>query len=123
MSSCTGNMVSPYNAVYSASKSYIRQFSRSIQYEYKNIDTTAFRPWHIATEMIGKPKSNLFMVEPEIFVESAMKHVGLTNEIDPYIIHYLNDWAEWATPNFISIYIKKKEYDEFESRKENNNLK
>ena len=122
MSSCTATMASPYNSVYSSTKAYIRQLSKSINFEYSNVDTTVFEPWHIATEMIGKPSSNFCTATPDQLVENAMKHAGLTLEIDPFFIHYLEDWGSWAVPSLITTHMKKIEYDTFEKRKIMNNV-
>ena len=113
MSSCTATMASPYNSVYSSTKAYIRQLSKSINFEYSNVDTTVFEPWHIATEMIGKPSSNISIVTPNQLVENAMKHAGLTLEIDPCLFHYIEDWGTMFTPEFIRVRKAIKEFENF----------
>ena len=117
MSSCSCVNISPYNAVYSATKAFIKQFGKSISYEYKNIDCTTIVPWHISTEMIGNIPTNIGVCTPKQLVDSAFVHVGLTNEIDPYIPHYLQDWAYDRIPDGIKAYFASMEYLSFEHSK------
>ncbi|EDR24648.1 estradiol 17-beta-dehydrogenase, putative [Entamoeba dispar SAW760] len=123
MSSCTSKTPAPYSAIYASTKEFIFQLSRSISYEYSNIDCTVFRPWHISTEMIGKMQPSLSVCTPDQFVDSALTHVGLTRVIDPYWFHYFEDWSYDCLPDDIKSFLIVNEFKKFkELRKENNIL-
>ena len=93
MSSMTGESVSSGVSVYGATKAFIKQFGKSISYEYKHIDCTVITPWYIATEMVNQTTPSFGVVSPSKLVECIFQHVGLTNCIDPYFIHYFEDWG------------------------------
>ena len=120
MSSCSSVNISPFNAVYSATKAFIKQFGKSISYEYQNIDCTTIVPWHISTEMIGNIPTNIGVCTPKQLVDSAFIHVGLTNEIDPYIPHYLQDWFYDRIPDNIKGSLASNEFKSSEDTKYKN---
>ena len=117
MSSMTANAGSPGVSVYGATKAFVKQFGKSISYEYNHIDCTTIVPWHISTEMIGNMKPNIGVCTPKQLVDSAFIHVGLTNEIDPYIPHYLQDWSYDRIPDDIKGFLAANEYKLFEDTK------
>jgi len=98
MSSCTSKFAVPAGTAYSSSKAYIRQFAACMSCEFDNIDVTCFSPWNVSTAMIKNPEVSFANCAPDTFVEWAFKFVGLVDEIDPYIVHYLEDWGWWAMP-------------------------
>ena len=93
MSSMTGENVSSGVSVYGATKAFIKQFGKSISYEYPHIDCTVFTPWYIATEMVNQTTPSFGVVSPKDLVDAIFHQIGLTNCIDPHIIHYLEDWG------------------------------
>lgn len=98
MSSCTSKFPVPTGSIYSSTKAFVRQFSSCLSCEYDNIDVTCFSPWNVSTAMINNSPVNIATCSPDTFVEYAMKFVGLVDEIDPYIVHNLEDWGWWSMP-------------------------
>lgn len=109
MSSCTSNLVAPYNAPYSSSKAYLYQLGRSIYYEYDNLDVTIFKPWFISTDMIHNRKLSLGVISAETFVNAAMKQMGMEICIDPYWAHYCQDCMMALLPDSYTAANFKKE--------------
>ena len=122
VSSVTAGQDSPCLSMYASTKSFIKQFGRSISYEYKHIDCTVFVPWHISTEMIGNMKPVLGVATADEFAESCFVHVGLTNCIDPFIPHYLQDWGYSIVRNEKKNKSSLEEYETFARQRAENGI-
>ncbi|KAL7722220.1 Estradiol 17-beta-dehydrogenase [Entamoeba marina] len=118
MSSCTAMYCSPYNSTYAATKGFIRQFSKSVAFEYDNVDCTVFTPWHMSTEMIGNAPPRINICTADQFVDCALLHVGLEKEIDPYWGHYFEDWVWRFVPASITSSMLKKEFKNFKKMRD-----
>ncbi|KAL7712580.1 Estradiol 17-beta-dehydrogenase [Entamoeba marina] len=122
MSSCTSQTIAPYSAVYASTKLFVHQFSRSISYEYNNIDTTVFQPWHISTEMIGNLSPGFNVCTPDQFTTAAMKQIGLTKTIDPFWVHYFEDWSWQRLPSRLQGNLSMTEFKKFKELRSKNKI-
>ncbi|XP_077253070.1 very-long-chain 3-oxoacyl-CoA reductase 1-like isoform X2 [Tasmannia lanceolata] len=79
----------PLYAVYSATKAYIDQFSRSLYVEYKNsgIHVQCQVPLYVATKMVPFMRSSFFVPTPTTYVEAAMDWIGYEPRCTPYWKH------------------------------------
>lgn len=121
MSSMSCWMPMPGISMYSASKAYIRVFSRSIAYELRDsgISVTVACPGGIATDLFGLPDNlKRFAVSigvlqtPERFVEKALRRTFRRRR------QYINGWlnrisivAVGATPTCVRMLVKHRLLD------------
>jgi len=94
----------PMLAVYSATKAFILQFSRSISYEYKEygIDIMCTTPLYVVSNLSKFKKSSLIICSAEQYVRDSLKYLGYEVEISPYWFHAFIDFVAdiyWDTPN------------------------
>lgn len=121
MSSMSCWMPVPGIAMYSATKSFIRVFSRSLHYETRDsgVRVTVATPGGIATDLFGLPDNlkrlalNLRAIDtPEKFVRGALK--SLRRGKAQYINGFLNRIAIVAvgvTPTSVRMLVKRKMLD------------
>ncbi|KAK4780763.1 hypothetical protein SAY87_016869 [Trapa incisa] len=83
----------PLSAMYSATKAFVDQFSRSLHVEYKNhgIDVQCQIPLYVATKMasmvVNINKPSLFVPSPENYAEAAIRRIGYEARCMPYWSH------------------------------------
>ncbi|XP_037936706.1 very-long-chain 3-oxoacyl-CoA reductase-like [Teleopsis dalmanni] len=96
LSSITAVTPSALVSVYAATKAFVDKFSDELQTEYQSqgIIVQTLRPYIVATNMMQKPKPNLFVPSAEVYVDSALKTVGITSQTNGYFLH--------ALPQFIN---------------------
>ena len=113
MSSCTGLVPSPGNAVYASTKAFLHQFARSVSWEYPHVDVSVFTPWHISTSMIGNMAPSVTVPTAETFVRSALQHAGVERAITPYWMHHLELWGFYGVPEQITSAATLREFQRF----------
>lgn len=102
MSSSTSGYPHPMIQVYSSTKAFVRQFTDSIHYEYKNkIDCIAYCPWYIKTDMTMINETAIYAMTASDFVDSAFEYFGQTNHVNPFWFHMLMDIGSSAMPESI----------------------
>jgi len=94
----------PMLAVYSATKAFIKQFSRSLTYEYKeeNIDVLSVAPYYVISNLSGIKKPSLLVCTAERFVDDALNKLGYEVHSNPYWVHDFFEWGSTVyagTPN------------------------
>ncbi|KAK9108350.1 hypothetical protein Syun_024361 [Stephania yunnanensis] len=93
----------PLFAIYAATKSYIREWSRSIYVEYKDqgIDVQYQLPLYVATNMAARVASvegpSLFTPSPDDYARAAIRCIGYDSITSPYWAHAL----QWYFANFV----------------------
>ncbi|RAL40941.1 unnamed protein product [Cuscuta campestris] len=90
----------PLHTLYSATKAYIDQFSRSLHREYKTrgIHVQCQVPLYVATKMISIQKPSFFIPSAEDYAGAAMGWIGHGDErCTPYWPHSL----QWALLSFL----------------------
>ncbi|XP_028765232.1 very-long-chain 3-oxoacyl-CoA reductase 1-like [Neltuma alba] len=80
----------PLNAVYAATKEYVRMMSRSMSLEYKEkgIDIQCQEPLYVATKMI-KREASWAILTAEEYSRSSMRWFGYEKECEPHPLHSL----------------------------------
>ena len=80
ISSASSFQPNPYLAIYSASKVYLKNFSRALNFEFKSrkITVTAVCPGWVDTEMLPRTRNGMSiryigMIDPETVVKKALK--------------------------------------------------
>ena len=80
ISSASSFQPNPYLAIYSASKVYLKNFSRALNFELKSrkITVTAVCPGWVDTEMLPRTRNGMSiryigMIDPETVVKKALK--------------------------------------------------
>ena len=96
----------PLFSLYSASKSYVINFSRSLAIEYKGkgITVQSLCPGGVDTGMIAflpeKNKAKFFIPSPEEFAASAVRTIGFSDNTCGFWPHSINAYIlEWIGPN------------------------
>lgn len=108
-------------ALYSASKAYIRVFTRSIYWELHdhNVVATAICPGGVATRLLGLPDNLLklgvnlcVLLTPEKLVKKALKALfGRRKQTIPGIINYIGLVFVTLLPPPVRLWIKRKFID------------
>lgn len=121
MSSMSCWMPMPGIAMYSATKAYIRVFSRSIAYELKDsgISVTVACPGGIATDLFGLPKNlQRFAVRigvlqtPQKFVKKALRRTfRRRRQYINGVLNRISIVAVGATPSWIRMMVKHRLLD------------
>ncbi|KAF5205703.1 Very-long-chain 3-oxoacyl-coa reductase [Thalictrum thalictroides] len=89
--SASGFIPLPLSTVYSATKSYIEMFSRSISLEYKHtgIHVQCQAPFIVATKMTSIRRSSFFIPSAEMYSKASLRQIGYENICTPYWTHYI----------------------------------
>lgn len=78
----------PYYTTYSASKSFLRTFSKALAVELApTVDVQVFNIGPVATDMIGISESNLLIQKPRSVAARILNATGKGDEITPVFIH------------------------------------
>ncbi|PIA52969.1 hypothetical protein AQUCO_01000673v1 [Aquilegia coerulea] len=87
--SASGFIPLPLSTVYSATKSYIKMFSRSIGLEYRQngIHVQCQAPFLVATKMTSIRRSSFFIPSAEMYSRASVRHIGYDNVCTPYWTH------------------------------------
>jgi len=98
--SATEIIEEPLYAVYAGTKSFIKAFSRSLHYEYKDrgIHVQCCVPALVVSKMSKVRRSSLFAPSPSQFVRSAISSIGYGSYSIPYWAHALQLWAVMCAP-------------------------
>jgi len=108
VSSVAGILPSPLLAVYSASKSYIDFFSRSLSTEYKSkgIFVQSITPSLVVSKLSKVRKPSLTIPSAKAFVRAAVSTIGYDTETSGYWAHNLQTWVLTNLPSrFTSSYL------------------
>ncbi|XP_037937983.1 very-long-chain 3-oxoacyl-CoA reductase-A-like [Teleopsis dalmanni] len=95
-------IASPLLSVYSGTKAFVDKFSEDLQTEYQSqgIIVQSLRPCIVATNM-HKLKPNLFAPSAEVYVDSALKTVGIAGKTNGYFPHALLALFAYLSGNYI----------------------
>nr|CAD1820319.1 unnamed protein product [Ananas comosus var. bracteatus] len=94
----------PFHAIYSATKAYIDQLSKSLNVEYKDkgIDVQCQIPFYVATKMISaKGSSSLLVPSPDQFAAAAVRWIGYESICAPYWPHAVQWFFASLFPDFV----------------------
>jgi 17beta-estradiol 17-dehydrogenase / very-long-chain 3-oxoacyl-CoA reductase len=102
VSSASGGIAAPMLSVYSATKSFITQFSSSLALEYKEfgIDILASTPYYVVSNLSKIKKSSLLVPSAEQCASDTLKYLGNERVIDPYWVHAVFDWVLSVYPKY-----------------------
>jgi len=89
VSSASSLHPTPMLAVYSATKSFMAQFSRSIHYEYKEhgIDVLCLVPYYVISNMFKRKKPTLVAPSAERVAYESLQFLGTRVQVYPYWVH------------------------------------
>uniref|UniRef100_A0A094ZIS3 Estradiol 17-beta-dehydrogenase 12 n=1 Tax=Schistosoma haematobium TaxID=6185 RepID=A0A094ZIS3_SCHHA len=104
----SGYRAFPFLSLYSATKSFVNQLSRSISnenYDHRiHIQTVC--PMFVSTAMNGYCKMSLLIPDPKIYVQHALNMLGVEQEIFGYIGHAIQAYINSFLPNsFLRYYM------------------
>jgi len=87
-------------SVYSATKAFGNQLTRSMYYEYKEhgIDFLSITPYYFVSNLFKRDEGTFLAPMPEVIVKSSIKYLGYAAEANTYIGHKI---CEFLTFNFI----------------------
>jgi len=92
----------PTMSTYSASKSFVDYFSKTLNYEYGGMGITiqCVQPFYVSTQITHNATPNIMMVIPETYANSAIRTLGFSARNYGYWSHalfgYLGEWLpEW----------------------------
>ncbi|XP_058102095.1 very-long-chain 3-oxoacyl-CoA reductase 1-like [Magnolia sinica] len=90
----------PLYAIYSSTKAYIYEFSRSLHVEYKQhgIDVQCQIPLLVRTKMVPLRLSSFFIPTPEVYSRACMRWIGYEPFSVPYWRHSLQATILRALP-------------------------
>ncbi|CAH8632136.1 unnamed protein product [Schistosoma rodhaini] len=106
--SYSGYRAFPFLSLYSATKAFVIQLSRSISYECLNdrIHIQTVCPMFVSTRMIGYCKMYFFIPNARDYVQSALQMLGVEKETFGYIGHAIQAYFINFLPNsFIKYYM------------------
>lgn len=97
----------PLMAVYSAIKKAVDDFTLALNYEYssKGIFIQVIQPFYVSTKMTGLSKPNFFMVDPQVYVESAIRTVGVSHRNYGYWSHALFGFLGECLPQRLFMFL------------------
>ncbi|XP_008050199.1 very-long-chain 3-oxoacyl-CoA reductase-B-like [Carlito syrichta] len=108
MSSVTDSRPWPYLAMYSATKAFVRSFSKAVGAEYfpEGITVQTVSPLMVSTHMNFYPKPGLLVKSPQDFAREALDTLGLSSDLSGCLSHALQvpPWghhgqrAGWGIP-------------------------
>ena len=97
----------PLMTTYSAAKSFVRDFTIALEYEYasQGITMQVIHPSFVSTNMTYMPKSGLTVPSPDTFVESAIRTLGVSRSNYGYWVHgILGVFVLETIPLFLHLY-------------------
>ena len=105
ISSAASLFPSPLLAQYSAAKSYIDYFSRSLHAEYKNkgISVQTQNPLFVQTKLAKIRVSSLTVPSPSSYAKAGVKAIGYEEQCSPYWAHALQLAIVGLLPERIAI--------------------
>jgi len=89
LSSLSATAPCPLLAVYAASKAFVIQFSRDLEYEYrgKGIVTQCVAPGYVVSNMSKLRRATFWAPTPDVFVKSALARLGVDTFTTGYWFH------------------------------------
>ncbi|XP_037932031.1 very-long-chain 3-oxoacyl-CoA reductase-A-like [Teleopsis dalmanni] len=105
-------IASPLLSVYSGTKAFVDKFSEDLQTEYQSqgIIVQSLRPSFVITNMTHNLKLNLFAPSAEVYVDSALKTVGIAGKTNGYFPHALLALFAYLSGNYITKIVHFKEF-------------
>ncbi|CAH8632120.1 unnamed protein product [Schistosoma rodhaini] len=99
----SGYRAFPFLSLYSATKSFVNQLSRSISYEYSgnHIHIQTVCPMFVSTAMNGYCKMSLFVPNAKEYGKNALDMLGVEKETFGYFGHALKEYLTSFLPNLI----------------------
>lgn len=79
MSSIAGLVPTPFSAIYSATKAYIRAFSLSLEAEI-NLDVLSVNPATVDTNMTNRIPRSYSLIDPNVLVARVLRALGYEKE-------------------------------------------
>ncbi|PVD33978.1 hypothetical protein C0Q70_05240 [Pomacea canaliculata] len=109
IASASGKNFVPFLTLYAATKSFVINFTLSLQEEYGSSGVTfqVVTPYFVATKMSKIRKANVFVPSPESFVRSALGTVGMQGQTCGCWSHALQDKLSVIIPRFVGINLMK----------------
>jgi len=101
VSSFAGIYYRPYQAMYSATKSFVDFFSRSISYEFPELDILSVRPAVVSTKMAHWLKPGFRVISTEEFVKSSLSYLGRENYTQGHWKHRFQVWPFSIMPEWL----------------------
>ena len=100
ISSGSGTHPSGLLSVYSATKAFVNQLTRSMYYEYKGhgIDVLSITPYYFVSNLYKRDQGTFLAPMPDVVVKSSIKYLGYAAEANTYIGH---KFCEFVTFNNI----------------------
>lgn len=100
--SAAGVSSSPLLAEYSAAKSYVTAFAKSLDVEYhsKGIHCQCQIALFVATKLAKIRKASLFVASPSGYARAAVASIGYESVISPFWSHKLQIWFLTILPDF-----------------------
>ena len=79
----------PLMTTYTATKKCIDDFTVALEYEYApmGIFVQVIQPFYVSTNMTNRAKPNFLLLDPDVFVESAIRTVGVSRRNYGYWSH------------------------------------
>ena len=81
ISSGSGNHMSPFLSLYSSTKAFMNQFSRSLTFEYQKfgIEFKVITPFYIVSNLYKRRSGSLIAPMPETLISGILQLIGKTN--------------------------------------------
>lgn len=95
----------PLYTIYSATKSYVDFFSRSLHTEYahKGIHVQCQVPYFVTTKLAKIRRSSLTVPTPNQYAKAALRHIGYGVTVVPYWAHAVQHYVfENVLPTFLA---------------------
>lgn len=117
ISSASSLNSSPYVSTYSATKSFLDQYTRSMSHEYENtgVKFHCSNPAFFVSGMT-KVKSSIFIPNNETIANCILKHLTVSTSSIPYIFHFVqmafvkHHWYNSITKNVLqNLYYSKED--------------
>ncbi|GAV02278.1 hypothetical protein RvY_12868 [Ramazzottius varieornatus] len=104
LSSAAGDTPVPLIALYSASKAYNNFLSLAMDMEYRDqgLIIQSIQPFVVATNMSGKPETNLLIIDSFKYARSCLNTVGYFTRTHGHYSHALQSWLLGTVPLMIS---------------------
>eukprot|EP00002_Diphylleia_rotans_P009640 TRINITY_DN20002_c0_g1_i1.p1 TRINITY_DN20002_c0_g1~~TRINITY_DN20002_c0_g1_i1.p1 ORF type:complete len:327 (+),score=87.99 TRINITY_DN20002_c0_g1_i1:50-1030(+) len=103
LTSVAGEFPTPLLAIYSASKSYVSYFSKTLHEEYKanGVHVQLVVPLYVVSNMSKIRKPSFFTPTPEAFARAAVSRIGYDAYSVPYWPHALQIGVVKLLPEFV----------------------
>jgi len=95
LSSLSATAPCPLLAMYAATKAFVIQFTRDLEFEYraKGIVTQCVAPGYVVSNMSKLRKATFWCPSPETYVRSALARLGVDSFTTGYWFHEIMLWA------------------------------